>query len=109
MDEAESVAPEDRRDIKWPLYYKAMTFGQSSSEKARVTDYLKKLQHLATRRFSTPADDAVSDDRGLRRDMLTEDHLDGSGKNAVAVGTVTDTCRLSRSTSAGDGVTGPHH
>jgi hypothetical protein len=99
IDDAESVAPEDRRQIKWPLYLKAMSFGQSASEKDRVDDYLKKMQQLAAKRFGTPGDDVVSAGLVLVA-LLIEVSLDGSGRNAVAVGGVPDTCRLSRSTSA---------
>uniref|UniRef100_A0A914V2T7 Metalloendopeptidase n=1 Tax=Plectus sambesii TaxID=2011161 RepID=A0A914V2T7_9BILA len=59
IDDKETVAPEDRRHIKWPLYYKAMTFGQSPFEKAHVADYLQKMQQLASERFSTSGDDGV--------------------------------------------------
>lgn len=54
----ESVALDDRRQIKWPLYNKAKTFGQSPSEKARVAYYLKRMQQVASTRFATPGDDA---------------------------------------------------
>ena len=58
IDQSEAMSP-DTRQIKWPLYMRAASFGQSLKDKQRVDFYMDKMQQLAIERHPEAAHNQV--------------------------------------------------